>query len=208
MKTRFLGITQQRLLTACAFSLLLHTVVIGGWAWLESGISTGGSADSRQKTADREISVRILAREPEAADRVPVGDLAPHPAAAAQSAQIPIRAGESTDAAAVSAQRVLDDPSTGLIFSAYFKAVRSKLVRRASKEAVSVPLRELPVHFVLARSGKVEGVWTPKGTPVEAQMFAERLLAAAGPYPPFPRTIRHPSIAFDVLFRFDENVLG
>ncbi|MBP9733868.1 MAG: hypothetical protein KBD07_05805 [Candidatus Omnitrophica bacterium] len=206
MKPRYLGITQQRLLMACGFSLLLHTAVIGGWAWFESG---GISQISQHETADREISVRIVTRKPDAVERAPDDSPVPNPPAVVQSGPASSHAGLAENETAVSAQRVLDDPSTGLVFSAYFKAIRSKLVRRASKESVAMSsLKELPVHFVLARNGRVEGVWAPKGTPVEAQRFAERLLAAAGPFPPFPSTIRHPSIAFDVLFRFDENVLG
>jgi hypothetical protein len=205
--------TQRNNLAAAAgISLLVHVGLIGGWAWWGSG--HGGNVPAvPEKPASREISVKIQPplppKTPDPALQKPrterlSRDQAQSARTQARSAVIP----NASEPGVVSAKRVLDDPSTGLVFSVYFKAVRAKLVRQAAAEAAAFPTGGLPVHFILARDGSVERVLTPAGTSEAAQGFAERLVAAAGPFPPFPSSIRHASISFDVLFRFDENVLG
>jgi hypothetical protein len=203
---------RSNLAAAAGISLLVHAGLIGGWAWWGSG--HGGNVPAvPKKPASREIAVKI---QPPAASKAP--DQAVEkpqtkrlPRDRTQSARTQARSTvtpNTSDPGVVSAKRVLDDPSTGLVFSVYFKAVRAKLVRQAAAEAAAFPAGGLPVHFILARDGSVERVLTPAGTSEAAQSFAERLVAAAGPFPPFPSSIRHASISFDVLFRFDENVLG
>ncbi len=207
--------TQNRnLAAAAAISLLVHAGLIGGWTWWGAG-HVGTIPAVPEKPAAREIAVKIqppsaAKNRGEAAQKLPAdgrglsGDRAQSARAQARSV-LPQRASEP---GVVSAKRVLDDPATGLVFSVYFKAVRAKLVRQASAEAAAFPAGGLPVHFILARDGSIERVLTPAATPEAAQAFAERLVSAAGPFPPFPASIRHTSISFDVLFRFDENVLG
>jgi hypothetical protein len=199
------------LAAAAGISLLVHLSLIGGWAWWGAG-HAGTVPAVPERPASTEISVKIHPpsshrnhkARPAAASKGLSDGQAQADRAIARSA-LPQRASE---AGTVSAKRVLDDPATGLVFSVYFKAVRAKLVRQASAEAAAFPAGGLPVHFILARDGSVGRVLTPPGTPEPAQAFAEKLVAAAGPFPPFPASIRHASISFDVLFRFDENVLG
>ena len=184
-------------------SILMHATVFGGWIWWES--ERAGSPDSPAQTHGREIPVRIA-----------------HPPKRQTPQQIRIEAQKSLNPVheqtsraqsrsaplpAVSARRLLEDPETGLIFSVYFKAVKASLARQAQRAGFDSN-QSLPVHFVLSRDGSLASVSVPPGTPEAVQTSVRRLLDAASPFPPFPSSIRHVSIAFDVLFRFDSNVLG
>lgn len=207
MEEKFLegtaGKSNRRLLTAAGCSLLLHAAVIGGWMCWESGRTGGTAADN--PAADREIHVKIHPPVPssEASVRTAVSS-EEQSVLKEQAARTQSRA---ATAPAVSAQRVLDDPATGLIFSAYFKVVKARLARHAEITG-SAPGGTVSVRFVLSRDGAVESVRVPDGTAESTLAMVRRLLDAAAPFPPFPASIHHASIAFDVLFRFDSNVLG
>lgn len=194
-------------LAACGLSLLIHAGVAGGLAW--RGWFRAGPPGASVEDARREIAVTIrTTAPPSAADANAERGAVTGPGEAAGQA---VRAHSRTavrSTGSVSASRVLEDPSTGLVFSVYFKAVKATLVRQAALMSASVPAQELPVHFVLTREGTVDALLLPPDTPPVLRSLAERILGAAGPFPPFPASIRHASISFDVLFRFDENVLG
>lgn len=194
------GLVRSRLLPAAVgCSVLLHVTAIGGWALLEKGRGA-----HRDRSPSMEIKVKIVqgSADPDhPARREPVSSVSGSGADA--SASVPAR---SAAPEAVSANRLLSDPATGLIFSVYFKAVKAHLARQAASVGFAAD-EDVTVHFVLSRTGQLKAVSTPPGTPAAVQRAAFRLLSAAEPFPPFPSSIQHASIAFEVLFRCDRNVL-
>lgn len=181
---------ESRTLTAAvAASVLLHVTVIGGWVCWEKGSGVQGGS---HRTPSMEIKVKIV---PETQESPAAGG--------SQENRVRVR---TSAAQAVSANRLLSDPSSGLIFSVYFKAVKAHLAREAASRGFAAS-QDVTVHFVVSRTGRIEAVSTPPGTPAGVQKAALDLLTAAAPFPPFPSSIRHSSIAFEVLFRCDRNVL-
>ncbi len=182
-----------RALTAAVVaSVLLHGAVIGGWVCWEKGWGTHGGS---YRSPAMEIRVKIVPENPETPE-------SPAPAGS-QEDRVRVR---TSAPEAVSANRLLSDPSSGLIFSVYFKAVKAHLAREAASRGFAAS-EDVTVHFVVSRAGQIEAVSTPPGTPSGVQKAALDLLTAAAPFPPFPSSIRHASIAFEVLFRCDRNVL-
>lgn len=193
------GAQRRRVMVACLLSIAAHVAIAGAWYWC-GRLPAGSGAAAPALRSEREIAVTIRVADPP-----PLPDAAQPGRAYSRSSQ----GSGSAEGEVVTARRVLDDPATGLVFSVYFKAIRAVLMRQASLEtAAESPVRELSVRFVLGRDGRVESVLTPDKTPAPLQRLAERLLERAGPFPSFPSSIPHRSIVFDVLFRFDANVLG
>ena len=212
MENRFfknnLGRTEIRLLAAATgWSILIHAAVIGGWVWWGSA-GRGAPRAEPGAAAIHEIHVQLrrsnaAAKDPGAAPAAPTA-VSKEQSARTRSRALPIR---SALALPVPAEKLLNDPETGLIFSASFKAVKSRLSHAAAVSGFK-PGQTVSAHFVLSRDGRVAAV-SALGTASPAVQTAVRnLLGSASPFPPFPALIRHATIAFDVLFRFDENVLG
>lgn len=185
---------------AAGYSVLVHAAVIGGWVLWESTHS--GSGVGRATDTPLEIQVQIK-RRPPADDAIKI------PSNASQDSQVSAAREQAARTQArtaptpvVSARKALEDPSTGLIFSAYFKAVKAHLARTAAAHALSLD-RDVSIHFILSRDGSIRSVSAPAGASGAVQDAAQTFLEAAAPFPPFPSSIRHASIAFDVLFRFD-----
>lgn len=193
------GSADVRLLIAVGCSVAVHLAVIGGWALWDHRSST---APEGVRAVHGEIRVRVQSPDPDP-PAVPMPSVRKFPALDERQRRALSR---QRIPEAVSASRALADPASGLIFSAYFKAVKSRLASEAGRRSFSAD-RDIPVHFVLTRDGGVAAVSTPPGTPDALRRVVEDLLAAASPFPPFPGSLQHESIAFDVLFRCDRNVL-
>lgn len=197
------GAVDARLLAAAiGCSLAVHAVALGGWALWENG--HGGS---RHPEAPDSALVQVKIQ--------PAQKKSPAEALLGAFHKVRMRSAEQTDRArsrvmpipAISASRVLEDPATGLVFSAYFKAVKVRLTREAARGGVLLD-RDVPVRFVLGRGGDLESVFIPREVPQPLRESLQRLLSEAAPFPAFPSSIRHASIAFEVLFRCDTDVLG
>jgi hypothetical protein len=190
---------QSRLLSiAVAASLSAHMVILGGACWWRSG---SASIES-QKSKFHEIKVRVrpdtkpvavaASKKPNRVYR-PSGHTDQSSRIRARAAAIP----------AVSAQRLLNDPKTGLIFSAYFKAVRARLAQAAADAGGSVEGQSASVRFVLARDGRVLSSSVQKADSSQAAAAANKILEDAGSFLSFPSAISHDAISFDVRFKFD-----